>query len=77
MRTRRFARCGLALITPLLLSACSSVDVMSWEKGLFAEETMKPGGPEPLIVKANEHVYTSKEATRGGGGIGGGGCGCN
>ncbi|MCP4323217.1 MAG: DUF4266 domain-containing protein [Psychromonas sp.] len=77
MSSCRFVRCGLVSIVALFLGACSSVDVMSWEKGLFAEDTMKPGGPEPLIVKANEHVFTSKEATRGGGGIGGGGCGCN
>lgn len=38
---------------------------------------MQIGGGSPLLMKVNEHVFTSKEGSFGGGGIGGGGCGCN
>jgi hypothetical protein len=31
----------------------------------------------PGLVKIDNHVYFSKEAVRGGSGVGGGGCGCN
>ena len=33
--------------------------------------------PDPLEARMNQHVYTSKEGSSGGYGIGGGGCGCN
>ena len=38
---------------------------------------MQIGGGSPLLIKVNEHVFTSKEGSFGGGEIGGGGCGCN
>ena len=33
--------------------------------------------PHPLQTAAEEHVYFSKEASSGGRGFAGGGCGCN
>jgi hypothetical protein len=30
-----------------------------------------------LVGKFINHIYFSKEATKGGGGVAGGGCGCN
>ena len=59
-----------------LLSSCSS-NVKAWEKGTLAEEHMQLGGGDAPTKKINEHTFTSKEASFGGGGIGGGGCGCN
>jgi len=32
---------------------------------------------DPLSLKMNDHAYFSREASRGGRGAGGGGCGCN
>lgn len=32
---------------------------------------------DALDAKLEQHVYASKEATTGGYGVGGGGCGCN
>jgi len=43
----------------------------------LAEENMQLGGGNAPMSKVNEHTFTSKEATFGGLGIGGGGCGCN
>ena len=61
----------------IICSACSIVPVKSWEKGTLADKTMRFGGPNPMIKKFDEHIYTSKEASKGGGGVSGGGCGCN
>jgi hypothetical protein len=33
--------------------------------------------PYPLQTAADEHIYFSKEASSGGRGFAGGGCGCN
>ena len=64
----------LAVIT-LVVSGCSSVQ--PWEKNTLAQDTMKPAGPVPMLSRIDGHVYYSKEAVRGGNGVGGGGCGCN
>ena len=60
-----------------LLSGCSIKDVNSWEKGTLAKDTMKNGAGNSLFSKFENHIYFSKEATKGGGGVAGGGCGCN
>jgi hypothetical protein len=61
----------------LVSTGCAFKDVQAWDKGTLAKETMKEGGLNPLTKKYEEHIYYSKEATKGGGSIGGGGCGCN
>ncbi len=61
----------------LLLSGCAVKNVKSWEKGTLAKDEMKAGGSNPLLKKFANHVYFSKEASKGGGGVAGGGCGCN
>ena len=48
-----------------------------WEKGTLAKETMQESGGMPLFLKFKNHMYFSKEASKGGGGVAGGGCGCN
>jgi hypothetical protein len=64
-----------ALLCLLFLSGCAHVE--PWEKAKLAKDTMRPAGPVDALAKIDSHVYTSKEATRGGTGVGGGGCGCN
>ena len=61
----------------LLLNGCAVKNVKSWEKGTLAKETMREGGGNTLFKKFTSHVYFSKEASKGGGGVAGGGCGCN
>jgi len=61
----------------LLLSGCSIKAVQPWEKGTLAKPTMQVGGGNALLVKFTNHIYFSKEASKGGGGVAGGGCGCN
>lgn len=60
-----------------LLSGCSIKDVKPWEKGTLAKETMREGGGDVLFKKFANHIYFSKEGSKGGGGVAGGGCGCN
>jgi hypothetical protein len=57
-----------------LLSGC--VTVQPWQRGTLAREDMQPGG-EPALAAFDDHTYFSKEASSGGRGFGGGGCGCN
>ncbi|MBF0613748.1 MAG: DUF4266 domain-containing protein [Magnetococcales bacterium] len=69
------SRLLLLTISGVLLAGCAS-DVKAWEKGILAQPHMQPGGGNS-IQAVHEHVYTSKEGSFGGTGIGGGGCGCN
>ena len=70
-------RITLLLSLTLLLSACSLKEVKPWEKKALAEDTMQYEGLHPEMKKFESHIYYSKEASRGGSGVGGGGCGCN
>jgi hypothetical protein len=64
----------LALLTGL--GGCAAKGVEVWERDILAKPEMK------LDFRANDqaiddHIYFSKEASSGGRGFGGGGCGCN
>lgn len=61
---------------PLLLSGCSHIGVKPWQRDLMARNTMQPDN-DPVESAIDAHVYFSKEASSGGRGFGGGGCGCN
>ena len=66
-------------LTPLvlllsLLGACAPVQ--PWERGHLAQANMALSA-DPLRDAMDEHVYNSKEASSGGIGAAGGGCGCN
>ena len=60
----------------LLLSGCSSMGVEPWQRDLLAKPSMQPV-PNYFDNFYDEHIYFSKEASSGGQGVGGGGCGCN
>ena len=66
----------LALISAIFLSGCIK-DVKPWEKETLAKRTVKESGMNPTNKQFEEHIYYSKEASKGGGGVSGGGCGCN
>lgn len=64
----------LALVVYLLfLSGCS---VAPWERGNLAKRNMSIS-PNPTHSALRAHVFDSKEASSGGVGGVGGGCGCN
>ena len=50
--------------------------VRPWERGRLAAAGMALGD-NPLELGFDDHMYFSKEASSGGRGFGGGGCGCN
>jgi hypothetical protein len=64
----------LMLIAALAVTVSGCVTVKPWERDLHAREDMQPNG---LDIAIDEHIYFSKEASSGGRGFGGGGCGCN
>ena len=67
-----------AIIVVLLafLAGCSSMGVQPWERDVLARDDMQLVS-DPLEAATDDHIYFSKEATSGGRGFGGGGCGCN
>jgi hypothetical protein len=52
------------------------VGVHPWERNVLADRAMQLI-PDPLESELDDHIYFSKEASSGGRGFGGGGCGCN
>lgn len=66
----------IILIGALVLTGCSSMGVEPWEREILAKDEMQLIA-DPLEVAIDEHIYFSKEASSGGRGFGGGGCGCN
>jgi len=61
----------------LLLYGCSALpEVKPWQKGNLAKEEMTFGS-DGFDDAFDDHIYFSKEASSGGRGLGGGGCGCN
>lgn len=66
----------LAVIMLLTGSGCSSMGVQPWERDVLAKAEMQLTTDE-LEAATDDHIYFSKEASSGGRGFGGGGCGCN
>jgi hypothetical protein len=68
----------ISLFLGSLLMGCSlTKEVKPWEKDTLAKPIMQFEGLHAEVNKFESHVYFSKEASRGGYGIAGGGCGCN
>jgi len=68
----------LACLASLMLSSCSQklVRVKPYQRGHLANPLMD-AGRDPLLLAMTQHAYFSREAAFGGGGVGGGGFGCN
>ena len=76
----------IALGASFLLAGCSFYnsaneaftfeDVEPWQRDVLAQDDMQLD-PDAMRTFADEHIYFSKEASTGGRGVGGGGCGCN
>jgi hypothetical protein len=56
------------------LSGCAAVE--PWDRDVLARPDMQIVS-DPLEAAIDDHIYFSKEASSGGQGFGGGGCGCN
>lgn len=59
-----------------LMGGCSSLGVKPWQRDVLARQDMQLNS-EPLDQAIDDHMYFSKEASSGGRGFAGGGCGCN
>lgn len=71
----------LLCVAPLL--SCSTFsdisrveDVKPWQRGLLASDKLQLE-PDSMDSYVDDHIYFSREASTGGKGVGGGGCGCN
>lgn len=60
----------------LALTASGCTTVQPWERDVLARPEMSLDA-NPLDAAIDDHIYFSKEASSGGRGFGGGGCGCN
>lgn len=68
-------RIGFVLLVAML-AGCSGLGAKPWERGVLARGDMQLEA-DPVQLGLDEHTYFSKEASSGGRGFGGGGCGCN
>jgi len=59
------------------LCGCQNLGVQPWQRDRMAKPVMTPGAADGLDDALDDHIYFSKEASSGGRGFGGGGCGCN
>ena len=60
----------------MTLTACTLQPVEPWHREILSRPEMQPEA-NALFDSFDDHIYFSKEASTGGAGIGGGGCGCN
>ena len=75
MSDQWIAGAGIVLLAALA-SGCSSMGVEPWERDILAKDEMQLT-TDSLEAAIDDHIYFSKEASSGGRGFGGGGCGCN
>ena len=66
----------LVLTIGIAGSGCASLGVKPWERNLLARDDMLLDA-DAIDLALDEHIYFSKEASSGGQGFAGGGCGCN
>jgi hypothetical protein len=65
-----------AIAVVVTISGCSSMGVEPWDRDILAKDEMQLTA-DPVEAALDDHIYFSKEASSGGRGFGGGGCGCN
>ncbi|MFT6051188.1 MAG: hypothetical protein ACI9B9_000828 [Halioglobus sp.] len=67
-------KCLLAFALTAVLCGCETVQ--PWERGTLAREDMEWDG-DIMEAAMGSQIHASKEASSGGSGAAGGGCGCN
>jgi hypothetical protein len=76
MAMKNIVLLALLLAFALVNAGCSSKGVEPWDRDVLAKAEMQLT-TDPLEAATDDHIYFSKEASSGGRGFGGGGCGCN
>ena len=69
-------RVRIAVLAAVCVASTGCAGVRPWQRSVLARDDMQIVS-EPLDSAIDEHIYFSKEASSGGQGFGGGGCGCN
>ncbi len=64
----------LAILAVLAAANAACTTVEPWQRDLHARDDMQPNARDAAL---DDHIYFSKEASSGGRGFAGGGCGCN
>ncbi len=64
----------MSLLMIVVLCGCETVQ--PWERGILAKEEMQ-WQTNAAEAQLRNQIYASKEASSGGAGASGGGCGCN
>jgi Domain of unknown function (DUF4266) len=65
---------AVATLAACAVTAAGCAGIEPWERDLHARADMKADAHDAAI---DDHIYFSKEASSGGRGFAGGGCGCN
>jgi hypothetical protein len=77
MKRLRISSLSIWVLSGLFLAVFSgSATVEPYQKGNLADYTMRSDRDELASVMTS-HIQFSREASTGGEGVGGGGCGCN
>lgn len=67
---------GITFSALTILSSCTSLGVEPWQREVLSRPDMQ-FGIGGMTDTFSQHFYFSKEASSGGQGFAGGGCGCN
>ena len=67
-------KCMTGILLVIVLCGCETVQ--PWERGILSKDEMK-WQPNVMESRLRNQVYASKEASSGGTGAAGGGCGWN
>lgn len=60
----------------VMVALCGCETVQPWERGILAKEEMQ-WQSDVMESRMRDQIHASKEASSGGTGAAGGGCGCN
>ena len=67
---------AVGLLVPIAIALAGCARVEPWDRDVLARPDMQLVS-DPIEQATDDHIYFSKEASSGGQGFGGGGCGCN
>jgi hypothetical protein len=73
---KRLSKRVVLVLTVAAAAGCTSNGVKPWQRDVLAREDMQLNS-NPVDAAIDDHMYFSKEASSGGRGFAGGGCGCN